>query len=134
MLTIAPEKIAYIIEKARVFDEEMPSDGTDAGSNPADDGGAAILLDTAGNPTLLELRGFIEDLNIDEQEDLLALIWIGRGDFAAEDWNAALAQARAVRTDDEADYLIGTPLLADYLSEGLAALGVLLDETLLDSD
>ncbi len=134
MLTIAPEKIAYIIEKARVFDEEVPSDGTDSGSNPADDGEAAILLDTAGNPTLLELRSFIEDLNIDEQEDLLALIWIGRGDFAAEDWNAAIAQARAARTEGEADYLIGTPLLADYLGEGSAALGVSLDDTLLNSD
>jgi len=51
MLTIALEKLAYIVEKAREFDAEVPSDDEESGSNPADDGEREILLDTQDNPT-----------------------------------------------------------------------------------
>ena len=128
MLTIPLEKLAFIIEKARVFDTEVPADAGDSGSNPTDDGESGILFDTRGNPTLLELRTLIEDLNTDEQEELLALIWIGRGDFRADEWKEAIQQARQSRTNSEADYLIGTPLLASYLAEGAAALDLSLEE------
>jgi hypothetical protein len=128
MLTIPLEKLTYIIEKAREFDAEVPADDGDSGSNPADDGESDILLDTPDNPTLQELRDVIEGLNTDEQEELLALTWIGRGDFDKDDWRKAMAQARKSRTSSEADYLIGTPLLADYLEEAVAALGLSLEE------
>lgn len=128
MLTIPLGKLAYIIEKAREFDEEVPANVGDDGSNPADDDEAGILFDTPDNPTETELRAVIFGLNIDEQEELLALIWIGRGDFDAAQWQEAIELARETRTTAEADYLIGTPLLADYLEEGVAALGLSLDE------
>ena len=128
MLTISLEKLAYIIEKAREFDAEVPADSGDSDSNPADDGESDILFDTPNNPTLAELRNAIEDLNIDEQEELLALIWIGRGDFGKADWHQAMIQARNSRTTSEADYLIGTPLLADYLEEAVSELGLSLDD------
>ncbi|HXP97464.1 MAG TPA: DUF3775 domain-containing protein [Telmatospirillum sp.] len=128
MLTIPLEKLTYIIEKAREFDAEVPADDGDSGSNPTDDGESDILLDTPDNPTLQELRDVIEGLNTDEQEELLALTWIGRGDFDKDDWRNAMAQARKSRTSSEADYLIGTPLLADYLEEAVAALGLSLEE------
>ena len=128
MLTPPLEKLTFLIEKAREFDAEVPADPGDLGSNPADDGESDILLDTPGNTTGQELRDAIDGLNTDEQEELLALIWVGRGDFSADEWPAAMAQARASRTASEADYLIGTPLLADYLEEAVSALGLSLDE------
>jgi Protein of unknown function (DUF3775) len=128
MLTIPLEKLSYIIEKAREFDAEVPADVDEPGSNPDDDDEGEILFDTPDNPTLFELRSAIEGLNTDEQEELLALIWLGRGDFTREEWPAAMRAARSARTGTEADYLIGTPLLADYLAEGLAALDLSLDE------
>ena len=128
MLTIPLAKLAYIIEKAREFDAEVPADPDEGGSNAADDDEREILLDTPDNPTVEELRGAIEGLNSDEQEELLALIWIGRGDFTADEWRDAVRQAREARTGTEADYLIGTPLLADYLEEGVAALGLSLED------
>jgi len=128
MLTIPLEKLTYIIEKAREFDAEVPADPDEGGSNEADDDEREILLDTPDNPTLQELRGAIEGLNSDEQEELLALIWLGRGDYAANEWREALREARSARTATEADYLIGTPLLADYLEEGVAALGLSLED------
>jgi Protein of unknown function (DUF3775) len=127
MLTIPPEKLAYIIEKAREFDAEVPSDAEE-GSNPADDDEREILLDTPDNPTTQELRDAIDGLNIDEREELLALVWLGRGDYNAENWSEALQQARQTRTATETAYLLGTPLLADYLEEGVSALGLSLED------
>jgi len=128
MLTIPLEKLAYIIEKAREFDAEVPVDpDATAGSDEADDDERQILLDTPDNPTEQELRDAIEGLNIDEREELLALMWLGRGDYDAATWPQALRQARETRTSTEAQYLLGTPLLADYLEEGVYALGLSLE-------
>jgi hypothetical protein len=127
MLTIPLEKLAYIIEKAREFDAEVPSDAEE-GSNAADDDEREILLDTPDNPTTQELRDAIDGLNIDEREELLALVWLGRGDYNAENWSEALHQARQTRTATETAYLLGTPLLADYLEEGVSALGLSLED------
>lgn len=127
MLTITLEKLAYIIEKAREFDAEVAADVDEAGSNPADDDERQILLDTPDNPSEQELRDAIEGLNIDEREELLALVWLGRGDYDAQGWPEALRQARDSGNAGEARYLVGTPLLADYLEEGVSALGLSLD-------
>jgi len=129
MVTIPLEKLAFIVAKAREFDAEVEPDGGDeSASNPADDGERAILQDTADNPTLQELRDAIDALNVDERDELLALVWIGRGDYTAEEWDDAVSEARAMANRRDADYLIGTPLLADYIEEALAAFGLSLDE------
>jgi Protein of unknown function (DUF3775) len=129
LLTIPLKKLGYIVAKAREFDAEIPTDPDAAeGSNPADDDERQILLDTPDNPSRQELRDAIDSLNVDEREELLALTWLGRGDYDAADWRGALRQAREARTAQETEYLIGTPLLADYLEEGAAALGLSLDD------
>ena len=127
MLTIPLEKLAYIIEKAREFDAEVPSD-VEEGSNPADDDEREILVDTSDNPSAQQLRAAIDGLNIDEREELLALFWLGRGDYEAKNWSEALQQARQTQTSSEAVYLLGTPLLAGYLEEGVSALGLSLED------
>jgi hypothetical protein len=124
MPTISLEKLAYIIAKAREFDAEVPIDPDEAaGSDPADDDERQILLDTLDNPTEQELRDAIDGLNVDEREELLALVWVGRGDYSAESWSEALRQARDSGNAAETDYLLGTPLLAAYLEAGIEALG-----------
>jgi hypothetical protein len=128
MLTIPLEKLAYIIEKAREFDAEVPADPDETGSNPADDDEREILLDTPDNPTAQELRDALHGLNLDEREELLALTWLGRGDFDAESWSEALRQARETDIALEIRNLPHTPLLGDYLEEGAAALGVSLED------
>lgn len=128
MLTIPLEKLAFIIEKAREFDAEVAPSGDEAGSNPADDGEREILEDSPENPTQQELSDAIDGLNIDEREELLALMWLGRGDYDAASWREALQQARAARTAGETGYLLGTPLLGDYLAEGADALGLSLED------
>ena len=129
MLTIPLEKLAYIVEKAREYDAEVPADpDAQDGSDAADDDEREILLDTPDNPTAQELRDALDGLNTDEREELLALLWLGRGDYDAQSWGEALRQARDTRTTTETDYLLGTPLLGDYLEEGVEALGLSLED------
>ncbi len=128
MLATPLEELAFIITKAREFDAETAPVDPDDGSNPSDDKDVAILEDTPDNPNGQELADAIEQLNDDQKVELLALTWIGRGDFDARDWPAAIAQARDTLNDRVTDYLVGTPLLGDYLEEALASLGYSIED------
>ena len=128
MLKTPLEQLAYIIEKAREFDAEIEPVDTDSGSNPSDDKDVAILEGTSDNPTEQELAAALDVLDDDQRVELLALMWLGRGDFERGEWQDALARAREVHNRAETEYLIGTPLLADYLEEALDALGYSLED------
>ncbi|WP_224816296.1 DUF3775 domain-containing protein [Hasllibacter sp. MH4015] len=71
-----------------------------------------------------ELRGFLEGLGPEEQADLVAIFWIGRGSFEAEDFAEARATAMAEASVPTADYLFGSPHFADHLEAGAEALGL----------
>ena len=124
-LTVPLETLVYIIEKAREFDVEVPPVLTEDGSNPIDDeaGDTTILEDRPDNPTAQELKEALETLNDDQRDEMVALTWVGRGDFTNEDWDEALDAAHERHNGEEARYLMGTPLLADYLEEGASQLG-----------
>lgn len=128
MLATPLEKLAFIIEKAREFDAETAPTGSESGSNPSDDRDVAILEAAADNPTEEELSAALNTLDDEQRVELLALMWLGRGDFDRGEWRAALAQAREVHDENETDYLVGTPLLADYLEIGLDLLGYSLED------
>jgi len=123
MLAIDPETVCYIIVKAREFDVKVDPVDLDPGSNDADDGESAILQDYANDPTYEEIKGAIESLNVEEQYTLVALMWLGRGTYGIDEWKTALDDAKAAANNRTADYLLGTPLLADYLEEGLSQHG-----------
>ena len=116
---ITADKVCRIILKARQFDAKEDVVEEDYGSNPADEGFRPVLASYGDDPVYQELTTFIDDLDIDEQCELVALTWVGRGDFSKHEWNAALSLARQEHTERTADYLLGTPLLSDYLEEGL---------------
>lgn len=119
---INPEKVGYVIVKARELLAEDEGLRADA-SNAADDGERAILTDSADGPVRAELTQYLEALDEEESAALVALLWIGRGDFEREEWANALSQARERRESPTAAYLLGEPLLPDYLEEALAAFG-----------
>ncbi|MEO3413487.1 DUF3775 domain-containing protein [Roseovarius sp. CAU 1744] len=83
-----------------------------------------ILMARELNRAEGELRAFIDRLSEDEQAELVAVMWVGRDSFAAEDLEEAIATARAEATTPTADYLLGTPHLSDHLENGLDALGI----------
>ena len=122
MLQTPLEQLAYIIEKAREYDAERAPVDSNSGSNPSDDNDVAILEATADNPTRQELAAALDALNEDQKIEILALTWLGRGDFDPGEWRDALAQAREIHNRTETEYLIGTPLLADYLEEAITSL------------
>lgn len=71
-----------------------------------------------------ELRAFIERLSEDEQAELVAIMWIGRESFDAEDLAEAIETAKAEASVPCADYLLGSPHMSDHLENGLDALGI----------
>jgi hypothetical protein len=117
---IAVDKVCRIVLKARQFDAKEGVVEADYGANAADEGFREVLADYSDDPVYDELKTFIDDMDIDEQCDLVALVWVGRGDYLGSEWSTALRLARQEHNDRTAEYLLGTPLLADYLSEGLA--------------
>ena len=96
---------------------------SDPGSNPADDDEREVLEDFADDATAAELKEAIDDLNDDEIVDLIAMIWVGRGDFRPEEWKEARKLARERHRRHSADYLMGIPTLADFIEEGFSQLG-----------
>lgn len=129
-LGISVDTVCYIILKAREFDAKADVAEDEPESSPADmstDMGADMgetLAFQADDPIYEELREAIEDLNVDEQIALVALVWVGRGTYTIQEWQDALAEARDARNKRTAQYLLGLPLLADYLENGLAEFGL----------
>lgn len=121
MLEINPEKVRQIIEQARMFDAKEESSDPQSGSNASDDMMADVLEDLTDDSTYDQLIECIRGLDEDEQADLVALAWIGRGTYDPSDWNEALAEAQRAHNGRTAEYLCSLPKLGDYLEEGLEA-------------
>lgn len=127
-LTISPEKVCFIIVKAQEFDAKDEVSEPDVGSNPADDLGVAVLEAHGDDPVVEELTSFIDGLTMDEQIDLVALAWLGRDGDGPDDWIETRREAGRAHNKRTAAYLLGIPLLADFLEEGLSLLGLSCEE------
>lgn len=128
MLGIPVEKVCDFIVRVRAFDieedvvaEDVVEDG--AAAHLSDDDFRAAPDDLPDDPIREELREFLSGLNEEEMNNLLALVWLGRGDYVAKEWDQALAEAARVRDAKAPDYLLGMPLVSDFLEEGLSLLG-----------
>ena len=65
-----------------------------------------------------ELRELIGDLNVDEAAELVAIMWIGRGDYDAAEFAEAVAEARGRGNRRTAKYLLGFPLARRLAGRG----------------
>ena len=97
-LTISAAKIATIIAKARQFDAKDVVTDPDSGSNASDDAMLSVLEDHSDDSVRSELMAIIRGLNEDEQIDLVALTWLGRGDGELGDWDDIRAEASRAHT------------------------------------
>lgn len=122
MPEINPAKVCFIIALAREYQSEDVGVEPDA-SNPTDDGERIVLTDASDHPTHRELVEYVKDLDVDESAALVALAWIGRGDFQANEWKAAVIEARERAVAPTWKYLIDMQLLPEYLEEALSAFG-----------
>jgi hypothetical protein len=122
-LAISAAKVAAIIAKARQFDVKDVVTDPDTGSNASDDAMLSVLEDHRDDPVQSELTAIIRGLNQDEQIDLVALAWLGRGDGDLADWDDFRAEATRAHNRRTAEYLLGMPTLGDDLEEALTQFG-----------
>ncbi|MEX0760399.1 MAG: DUF3775 domain-containing protein [Tistlia sp.] len=129
-LDIDPDKVCFVVARFRELEEEDLIEDPDATEEEDPDidheeafdgleGGEEEL-----DPLREELEGFIEALPEDEQIVIVALAWLGRGDYDIEEWDDALEAAADQHNERTAGYLLGMPRLADFLEEGLVAFGL----------
>lgn len=123
-LDIDLETVCFIIFKAREIDAQEDALEEESGSNASDDGFREILETHGDDETYNEVKSLIDSLDIDEQSALVALTWLGRGDYEADGWEEALTTARERHNEHTAEYLLGIPVLADLLQNGLGELGL----------
>lgn len=124
-LTISAPQVEFLITKAREFDVKEGATDPDAGSNGTDDGMIDVLSDQGDDAVASEIAGFLKALSDDEQIDLVALLRLGRGDVTPEEWRHLRAEVtRNYNRGTTVRYLLGQPMLGDFLAEGLEELGL----------
>jgi hypothetical protein len=128
MLEISTAKVAHVIVRARECDVKVGSWEDRSEYSFRDCDADSVLENFSNDATRSELMQFISNLNEDEQASLVALAWIGRGSFVAEELDEAIATARSENVNNTEDYLLGMPMLADFLEEGLDKLGYSVEE------
>ena len=123
MLNLNPDTVCFLISRARVFHSKEQVVLPDVPDSPTDDWALQVLADHTGDSVFQEFKATVDDLEPDQQQALVALMWVGRNDFSQAEWETALQEARQNWGENTAEYLIAHPLLADYLLEGLDLLG-----------
>ena len=122
-MDLNPETVFSLVDRAQQFQVNEQVTLPDEQVGPSGDWARQMRDHHSDDPVYQELKTAIEDLEPDQQVSLVALMWLGRGDFSAEEWGDAYKRAGDSWNDRSAEYLIGTPLLADYLTMGLEQLG-----------
>ena len=118
-ISLNPEFLRSLVLKLRAVMAQEELVSPDSGSNPTDDEGAAVLQDSPDNMTRSEIAAQVEDLEPDQQAELVALMWIGRGDMEPEEWQEAVQLAMERRDRPTSDYLLSHPQVADDLADGI---------------
>ena len=116
------ETIQFIVERAHEFHIRDDVEFDNEPDVASEDWSNLVTSSFAADPSYQELKSTIDDLEPDQQVSLIALMWVGRGDFSADEWSEALKEAADSWNENTADYLIGTSMLPDYLTEGLETL------------
>lgn len=123
-ISIALDYLARLLAKMRAVQGKEGEVISDPGSNAVDDDMTDALQDHPGDPSREEIREEIRGLNDRQQAELVALLWLGRGDAEPEDWEATVELARERRNTPVARYLLAEPLVAEYVTDGLEKLGL----------
>ncbi len=124
MLNLDPTVICTIISRARQLqakdEETIPIKPSESETS---DQFAQTLEHHEDDLLDEELKDGINSLEPDQQATLVALMWLGRGDYEVSEWSKAYEEAVYRANNRTAEYLMSTPLAADYMQEGLTLLG-----------
>ncbi|MFC5585497.1 DUF3775 domain-containing protein [Nitratireductor kimnyeongensis] len=130
-LTIDPGTVRLLASKARILSAALNADYDDGHEHEIEIDGDArdrhqhdgLIEEEEEDLTEVEFRELVADLNVDEIAELIALAWVGRGDYDVKEWSTAVSDARQHGAKHVATYLLGMPMLYDWLIDGLDALG-----------
>lgn len=130
-LSIGPDTVRLLILKAKALSADLNDDYVDGSEHEVEFDGDwndthhhdGLAEEEAENLTEREFRALVGDLNIDEAAELVALAWLGRGDYDGSEWATAITAARDRVNRRTATYLLGMPMLGDWLEDGLEAIG-----------
>lgn len=128
MLELNPETVCFLISKAKEFHAKEEVVIPEEPLSPSEDWARQVLADHADDLTYQEFKATVDALEPDQQAALVALMWLGRGDYSEDQWDAACSDAKSSLTPRTAAYLMTKPLVADYWAEGLALLGYSCEE------
>lgn len=123
-LEIPLETVCRIIVRAQEWDGQVPSnepDEVDEDGPVSTDDDYDAMIDEKNDSVEEEIAAIIDDLADDEKAELLALAWIGRGTFDADEWDDAIEAASDGDAEDAVEQLMDMPMLGAYLDAGLAA-------------
>ena len=124
-LSIDPDYLRRLVVKVRSFMGKEETDLPDDGSNPIDDEvPLGTLQDEEDDLSREEVVEEIQGLTPRQQAELVALMWLGRGDGEPEEWNELLARAIERREVPTENYLLDHPLLAENWLDGMERLGL----------
>lgn len=123
-LSISSDFLAGMIVKVRGIQAKEGVVDPDSGSNPLDDNMVDILQDDPNDLSRAEVQEQIRGLDEREQAELVALMWIGRGDAEPEEWVETVNLARELKDGPTPRYLLRHPLVAEHWQEGAAKLGI----------
>jgi hypothetical protein len=123
MLSISPDTICYLIVKAREFEAKEQVVIPEEPFNPTDDWALQVLADHMDDMTIGEVRTILDDMAPRQRAEVVALMWLGRGDYDMEEWEQAVDDALEAQTDRTAEYLLAHPMVGDYIEEGLVQHG-----------
>ena len=121
MLNLDSETIYNLLDKARQFQVK-----DDVGLVEMDDEMDSLKVhdDCDDGAIYQEAVAFINHLREDQQATLVALMYLGRGDYSEEEWSDAYNLAEGELSDHTGEYLLARPLVADDIERGLYLLGI----------
>ncbi|WP_218190326.1 DUF3775 domain-containing protein [Pseudomonas sp. CC6-YY-74] len=123
MLDVNPDTVCRLIALAQVFHAQEAVVIPEQPTSPGADWAMQVFADHADDEVCLEFKSSIDDLEPEQLQQVVALLWLGRGDGTLEDWPELLEQAQDDWNPSTAEYLIAHPFLADPLREALAMQG-----------
>lgn len=118
-LQVNPEIVQRLVDLARQYHAR---EITGIPEDPEVQAGAAevtALTEHRFDHTAAEFQSIIDDLDPPQQQEVVALSRLGRGDYEFEEWADALADARHDWNENTTEYLLGHPMLADELVAGM---------------
>ncbi|MDP6346133.1 MAG: DUF3775 domain-containing protein [Alphaproteobacteria bacterium] len=137
MQEIKPETVSRIVFAARELNagaelfeaaEEEERGGREGHDIDEEMLEAEVHEENEHDPVYQEISGVIDDLSVEEQCELIALVWLGRGDATADEFQELIRLARERRSDHTAAYLLAIPLLAEYLGDALEQFGISVED------